>query len=80
MAVTIQELRRKLHELGTNYSQVLLGVRHEIAKKYLRQNKLALSEITQLLGFSDQSNFTKAFKRWQAETPVAFRKNTEIAV
>ncbi len=80
MNISSRQLRRKLHELGTNYSQVLLDVRHEMAKKYLCQNKLALSEITQLLGFSDQSNFTKAFKRWQGETPVAFRKNTVIVV
>ena len=80
MNISSRQLRRKLNELGTNYSQVLLDVRHEMAKKYLSQNKLALSEITQLLGFSDQSNFTKAFKRWQGETPITFRKNTVIAV
>jgi len=74
MHMSTRQLRRKLQELDTNYSQVLLDTRHEIAKKYLCQDKLPLSEITQLVGFSDQSNFTKAFKRWQDETPLDYRK------
>jgi len=77
MHLSTRQLRRKLQELDTNYSQVLLETRHEMAQKYLQQHKLPISEVTQLLGFTDQSNFTKAFKRWQGETPVTYRKRFE---
>lgn len=77
MNLSTRQLRRKLQELNTSYSQVLLETRHEMAQKYLQQHKLPISEVTQLLGFTDQSNFTKAFKRWQGETPVTYRKRFE---
>lgn len=79
MYMSSRQLRRKLSDLDTSYSQELLKIRHEMAKKYLHKDKLPLSEITQLLGFSDQSNFTKAFKRWQDETPNAYRKRCDTA-
>lgn len=69
-----RQLRRKLQQSGTNYAKVLQATRHDLAKKYLAQAKLPLAEITQLLGFSDQSNFSKAFKRWEGSAPATFRK------
>ncbi|GAA4876606.1 AraC family transcriptional regulator [Ferrimonas pelagia] len=69
-----RQFRRKLSALGTGYSALLADCRHKMAKKYLLQNTLPLSEITQRLGFSDQSNFSKAFKRWEGESPAQFRQ------
>jgi len=69
-----RQLRRKLQQSGTNYAKVLQETRHDLAKKYLAQAKLPLVEITQLLGFRDQSNFSKAFKRWEGSAPASFRK------
>ena len=43
------------------------------AEGYLRENRFSLSEITYLLGFSDQANFGRAFKRWRGQTPRAYR-------
>jgi len=74
-----RQLRRKLQQSGTNYAKVLQQTRHDLAKKYLAQAKLPLVEITQLLGFSDQSNFSKAFKRWEGSAPATFRKQNHSA-
>jgi len=37
------------------------------------ENKLPLSEVAIMLGFSDQSNFTRAFKRWTRQTPHQYK-------
>ncbi|HSD69213.1 MAG TPA: helix-turn-helix domain-containing protein [Woeseiaceae bacterium] len=39
----------------------------------MRQGKLSHAQIAYLLGFSDQSNFSRAFKRWTQKSPRAFQ-------
>lgn len=62
-------LQRRLREEGTSYQQLLDAIRHELALDYLREGQHSLADITFLLGFSDQSNFTRAFRRWTGRTP-----------
>jgi AraC-like DNA-binding protein len=62
-------LQRRLREEGTSYQQLLDATRHELAIDYLREGRHSLVDITFLLGFSDQSNFTRAFRRWTGRTP-----------
>ena len=45
-----------------------------LAEGLLRDERYALSEIAFLTGFSEQSSFTRAFKRWNGVTPASFRK------
>jgi len=52
--------------------------RRELAKEYVNDTSLSFSEITYLLGFSEQSNFTRAFKRWQGQSPSAFREQIRL--
>ncbi len=47
--------------------------RKELACGYLRQAARPVTEITFLLGFTDTSNFTRAFKRWTGMSPTEFR-------
>lgn len=63
-------LRRRLGEEGTSYQQVLDEVRAELARHYLRTEKRGIDEVALLLGFSDSSAFTKAFRRWTGKTPA----------
>jgi len=62
-------LQRRLREEGTSYQQLLDATRQELAIDYLREGRHSLADITFLLGFSDQSNFTRAFRRWTGRTP-----------
>jgi AraC-like DNA-binding protein len=66
-------LNRKLSALETNYSQLLEAVRQELAEQYVSDPSLSLSEISFLLGFSEQSAFSRAFRRWTGQTPSAAR-------
>jgi AraC-like DNA-binding protein len=71
-------LQRKLKEEGTTFKELLDETRRELAKEYVNDTSLSLSEITYLLGFSEQSNFTRAFKRWQGQSPSAFREQIRL--
>jgi len=71
-------LQRKLKEEGTTYKEFLDETRKELAKEYVNDTSLSFSEITYLLGFSEQSNFTRAFKRWQGQSPSAYRDQVRM--
>ncbi|MFM8499804.1 MAG: AraC family transcriptional regulator [Chakrabartia sp.] len=66
-------LQQKLAERGTGFQELLDETRCELAIGYLHQPALTITEIAFLLGFSDASNFTRAFKRWKGAPPSAFR-------
>ncbi|MEO0322532.1 MAG: AraC family transcriptional regulator [Myxococcota bacterium] len=73
LGVTPRTLHRRLRAEGTSYRTELDAVRHMLAHTYLRTPELGLQEIAFRLGYTDASNFRRAFKRWQGETPTAFR-------
>lgn len=68
-----RSLRRHLAASGTSYQQVLDEVRKRLALQYLETTHLPLFEIAQLLGFSDPSNFRRAFLRWTGKAPGFYR-------
>jgi AraC-like DNA-binding protein len=68
-------LQRRLRESGTTFKSILNEVRGDLAYSYIRDNKLTLTEISFMLGFSEMSTFSHAFKRWTGQSPSAFRGN-----
>lgn len=68
-------LQRKLKEEGTTYKQLLEEIRRELAAQYMRESRLSINEITYLLGFSEPSNFSRAFKRWTGASPREYRES-----
>lgn len=66
-------LHRRLSAENATYSQLLDAVRRELAKQYIADPSLSLYEISALLGFSEQSAFSRAFRRWTGQPPSAFR-------
>jgi AraC-like DNA-binding protein len=68
-------LQLKLSQRGTNFQQLLDDTRKELACSYLSQAARSVTEITFLLGFSDTSNFTRAFKRWTGVSPTDYRQH-----
>lgn len=67
-------LQRRLDENGVAYADLLDDVRSELAKAKLQGGDLSLAEIGFLLGFSEQSSFNRAFKRWTGKTPREYRR------
>jgi len=66
-------LHRRLREENTNYKELLDSTRRALAIEYVRDNQYALGYIAFQLGFSDQSNFSRAFRRWTGKSPKAYR-------
>jgi AraC-like DNA-binding protein len=71
--VSKRSLQRKLSDLGTSYKRVLEETRSCLAKQYVENSALSITEISYLLGFSETSNFTRAFKRWTGKSPSELR-------
>jgi AraC-like DNA-binding protein len=71
--LSARTLHRRLSEAHTSFSETLEAVRRELARKYVTDPSLSLSEISLLLGFSEQSAFSRAFRRWYAKPPSAYR-------
>ena len=67
-------LQRRLDEQGIAFANLLDDIRTELAKNKLQGSDLSLAEIGFLLGFSEQSSFTRAFKRWTGKTPLEYRR------
>ncbi len=72
-AMCIRMLQRKLSKEGTTYKKILNEFRKDHAIKLIVEDNIPLSQISVLLGFNDQSNFTRAFKRWTGQTPNKYR-------
>ncbi|MGY3544835.1 AraC-like DNA-binding protein [Bradyrhizobium sp. USDA 4472] len=66
-------LARALSDEGTTFSAVLSELRQALAKRYLRDQDLPISEIAWLLGYREVSSFSHAFTGWTGVTPRQFR-------
>lgn len=69
-----RSLQRRLADENLTYAQVLDDVRSTMARAYLGQRELSIAEVAYLLGFSEQSSFTRAFRRWTGASPAEFRR------
>ncbi len=68
-------LYRRLKNEGVSFHDLVDEVRQRKAKKYLASKKHSLSDIAFLLGFSELSAFSRAFKRWTGTSPANYVKN-----
>ena len=66
-------LQRRLSDRGHSYQSLVDDARRELAERLLQGTDYALAEVAFLTGFSEQSTFTRAFKRWSGQTPRSFR-------
>lgn len=67
-------LQRRLGECGVTFNELVERMRFELSQRYLRQDHLSLTEIGYLLGYSELSAFSRAFRRWAGVSPIEFRK------
>jgi AraC-like DNA-binding protein len=73
LATSARSLQRRLAAAGVSYQQLLDLARKAAAERYLIDSPLSIGEVAYLLGYSEPAAFTRAFRRWNKETPQAFR-------
>lgn len=70
-------LRRKLEELGTSFTRLIAETKVEQAKTFLEKMDLSVQDISELLGYSEVTNFRRAFKSWTGVSPKHYRQNAQ---
>ncbi|GJM34697.1 MAG: transcriptional regulator [Saprospiraceae bacterium] len=73
--ISVRTLQRRLKEEGFAYKAVLDELKRQFALDYLQNPKLSIKEIAYLLDYADSSAFTRSFKRWMGESPLAYRRS-----
>jgi AraC-like DNA-binding protein len=66
-------LQRRLREEGTTFEAIKDGARQDLAQRYLAQPDVPLTQITALLGYSEQSALGRSCRRWFHTTPREMR-------
>ena len=74
LSVSSRTLRRRLAELGTSFKEITQEVRRDLALDYLKSTNLNIDQISHLLGYTETTNFRRAFKQWTGKPPSAFRQ------
>ena len=70
-----RSMQRRLKEHKTTFRYLLDGVREVVAKQYIENPVNRMSDIAFLLGYSEQSAFSRAFKKWTGKSPVEYRNS-----
>jgi len=75
--MTTRTLHRKLSEKGLSFRSMLTNVRKELANRYIDEPAYSMTEISFLLGYTDTSAFSRAFKRWHGVSPTESRRRRQ---
>lgn len=74
LCVHRRTLYRHLNEHGMRYSELLEGVREEVARQLLRETAMSIQQVADAVRFSSAANFATAFRRRTGMTPSAYRR------
>jgi AraC-like DNA-binding protein len=74
LGMSSRTLTRRLSERNTSFRDLIKKTQKEISKDLLLKTSLSVGEIAFQTGFSEQSAFNRAFKRWTGQSPTEFRK------
>jgi len=78
--MSLRNLQRKLKAKGTNYQAILDDTRKSLTLDYLRIDHLTLSEISSKVGYTNMSNFNRAFRRWTGKSPSEYRRSVSAGL
>ncbi|GMQ30765.1 helix-turn-helix transcriptional regulator [Algoriphagus confluentis] len=73
--ISARTLKRRLAEKGLTFRDQIQSIQQETAQDLLSNSSLSVAEIAFQTGFSEQSAFNRAFKRWTQLSPMEYRKS-----
>ena len=74
LGMSARSLQRHLELSRTSYQRLLAETRESLARRYMAESTLTLTEMALLLGYADLSAFSRAFRRWTGKSPRAVRR------
>lgn len=74
MKLTRAQLLRRMAQRRIDFNEVVRGVRREHALRFLAEPQLPLTEIALMLGYSELSAFSRAFRGWTGVSPLRYRQ------
>jgi len=78
--ITARNLQRRLQQEQTTFRAIAAEIRKEIAFQLMQNPAIKISEVSDILGYSDLTAFRKAFKSWTNSTPRSIRKEQQQKV
>jgi AraC-like DNA-binding protein len=78
LGMSPRALQRRLQDHGLCLSALVDQARRDAARRALEDPRMALKEVSDLLGFSEPSAFHRAFKRWTGLTPQQYRDSLAV--
>lgn len=72
--LSTRTLHRRLKDKNRVFRDVLKDIRKSMALTYLSDDKLTLAEVALLLGYSEQSTFSRAFTSWYGKAPLRYKR------
>ena len=76
--ISSRTLQRRLQDAGSSFQRVLEEARHQLARHYLNNSFLELTEAAYLLGYNDANSFVRAFRTWEGVPPARWREEQRI--
>jgi AraC-like DNA-binding protein len=80
LGLSRRTLARRLASEGLTFEGVLSALRADLAKRYLRDEAVAISQIAWLVGYKEVSSFSHAFTRWTGKTPREARAQENLGL
>jgi AraC-like DNA-binding protein len=74
MGYTESSFQKELKETGVNFNDLLRAARQELALHYIKDKNIPLTEVAFLLGYSELSAFSRAFRAWTGLSPQLYRR------
>lgn len=78
LGMSRRTFQRRLAGKGLHYSDLLEQSRMDIAQRYLGSSRIAITQVADILGYSDISSFSRSFKRYAGVSPRQWRNRRTI--
>lgn len=79
MNLSVRTLQRRLRDLDLEFGTVVEDVRRALAIEYVGNSSFRLTDVALMLGYTEASSFSRAFRRWTNLTPREYRKTSGLA-
>jgi len=76
--MSVRSFQSALKKEGATYRDILVETRRDLAEGYINDSSIELQEVAYLLGFTEYSAFSRAFKKWAGKSPAEARAQLPI--